>query len=94
MKKSGIGLGYILIEQKPFSNSSFLSLLHLCFRHLLTSQPQNHSSRSINDVMPMIGVRFYNQLDAMQGTNDILERELAKVRSTISLYCITLYSIL
>ena len=29
--------------------------------------------------MPIIGARFYNQLDTMQGRNDILERELAKV---------------
>jgi len=47
--------------------------------HLLTSQPQNHSPKSINDVMPIIGARFYNQLDTMQGRNDILERELSKV---------------
>ena len=35
--------------------------------------------RSINDVMPMIGARFYSQLDAAQLKNDVLEHELGKV---------------
>ena len=48
-------------------------------RHLLSTQHQNQSPKSINDVMPVIGARFYSQLDAMQGRYDILERELSKV---------------
>lgn len=55
----------------------------LC-RHLLSSQRPsgNHAPKSINDVMPVIGARFYNQLDAIQGRYDILERELSKVCTT------------
>ena len=34
--------------------------------------------RSVNDIMPMIGARFYTQLDAAQLRNDVLENELAK----------------
>lgn len=35
--------------------------------------------KSINDVMPMIGARFYTQLDATQVRCDVLQGELAKV---------------
>ena len=34
--------------------------------------------RSVNDIMPMIGARFYTQLDGIQQRSDILENELAK----------------
>lgn len=34
--------------------------------------------RSINDIMPMIGARFYTQLDAAQLRSDVVENELAK----------------
>ncbi|KAK2168696.1 hypothetical protein LSH36_15g19075 [Paralvinella palmiformis] len=34
--------------------------------------------RSINDVMPMIGARFYTQLDAALSHNDVIEQELSK----------------
>lgn len=37
--------------------------------------------KSINDIMPMIGARFYTQLDAAQVKSDVLEGELAKVRA-------------
>ena len=37
--------------------------------------------KSVNDIMPMIGARFYTQLDAAQVKCDVLEGELAKVRS-------------
>ena len=36
--------------------------------------------KSVNDIMPMIGARFYTQLDAAQVKCDVLEGELAKVR--------------
>jgi hypothetical protein len=39
--------------------------------------------KSINDVMPMIGARFYTQLDATQVRCDVLQGELAKVTHTI-----------
>ena len=35
--------------------------------------------KSVNDIMPMIGARFYTQLDAAQVKCDVLEGELAKV---------------
>uniref|UniRef100_A0A8C2K231 PAN2-PAN3 deadenylation complex subunit PAN3 n=1 Tax=Cyprinus carpio TaxID=7962 RepID=A0A8C2K231_CYPCA len=34
--------------------------------------------RSVNDIMPMIGARFYTQLDASQMRNDVIEEDLAK----------------
>ncbi|XP_060556604.1 PAN2-PAN3 deadenylation complex subunit pan3-like isoform X2 [Ruditapes philippinarum] len=34
--------------------------------------------RSINDIMPMIGARFYTQLDSAQLRSDVIETELAK----------------
>lgn len=43
--------------------------------YLITNQPR---ARSVNDIMPMIGARFYTQLDAAQMRNDVLEEELAK----------------
>lgn len=42
-------------------------------RYLLGSQ-----RRHITDLMPMIGARFYTQLDAVQNHSDNLENELAK----------------
>lgn len=43
--------------------------------------------RSVNDIMPMIGARFYTQLDAAQMRNDVIEEDLAKVKSAFkSLY--------
>lgn len=50
--------------------------LFFCFfsRYLLTNQQR----RSLTDLMPMIGARFYTQLDTMQIRGDVLENELAK----------------
>lgn len=45
--------------------------------HLLSSQVTSNP-HSINEVMPMIGARFYSQLDSTQGRCDLLESELAK----------------
>ena len=38
--------------------------------------------KSVNDIMPMIGARFYTQLDAAQVKSDVLEGELSKVLGT------------
>lgn len=46
------------------------------YRYLLTEQSR---LRSVNDIMPMIGARFYTQLDASQMRNDVIEEDLAKV---------------
>uniref|UniRef100_A0A8C6TC78 PAN2-PAN3 deadenylation complex subunit PAN3 n=1 Tax=Neogobius melanostomus TaxID=47308 RepID=A0A8C6TC78_9GOBI len=43
--------------------------------YLLTEQSR---LRSVNDIMPMIGARFYTQLDASQMRNDVIEEDLAK----------------
>ena len=61
--------------------SRYLSCLHGCVcvcgsRYLLTEQSR---LRSVNDIMPMIGARFYTQLDASQMRNDVIEEDLAKV---------------
>uniref|UniRef100_A0A8C5GMQ3 C3H1-type domain-containing protein n=1 Tax=Gouania willdenowi TaxID=441366 RepID=A0A8C5GMQ3_GOUWI len=45
--------------------------------YLLTEQSR---LRSVNDIMPMIGARFYTQLDASQMRNDVIEEDLAKVK--------------
>ena len=46
------------------------------YRYLLTNQSR---PRSINDIMPMIGARFYTQLDSAQLRSDVIENELTKV---------------
>ena len=46
------------------------------FRYLIYPQPR---PRNINDVMPMIGARFYSQLDATHLRNDVLEHALSRV---------------
>ncbi|XP_077984050.1 PAN2-PAN3 deadenylation complex subunit pan3-like [Glandiceps talaboti] len=43
--------------------------------YLLTNQ---NRLRNVNDIMPMIGARFYSQLDGAQMRSDIIEEELAK----------------
>ncbi|XP_076318798.1 poly(A) specific ribonuclease subunit PAN3 isoform X2 [Tachypleus tridentatus] len=43
--------------------------------YLLSSQSR---VRSINEIMPMIGARFYTQLDAAQMRSDVIENELTK----------------
>ena len=60
----------------PLWVSNLRSSLGRC---LLGPPPQTHM-KSINDIMPMIGARFYTQLDAAQVKSDVLEGELAKVR--------------
>ena len=59
----------------------------LVCRYLLTEQSR---LRSVNDIMPMIGARFYTQLDASQMRNDVIEEDLAKVRKHTSWCCICL----
>lgn len=49
-------------------------------RYLLTEQSR---LRSVNDIMPMIGARFYTQLDASQMRNDVIEEDLAKVSNVL-----------
>lgn len=34
--------------------------------------------RSVNDVMPMIGARFYSQIDSAQLRNDVLQDQLSR----------------
>lgn len=43
---------------------------------LLSSTPSGR--KSINEIMPMIGARFYSQLETAQMRNDMLENELSK----------------
>ncbi len=46
------------------------------FSYLLSPAPGR--MRNINDIMPMIGARFYAQLDSSQWRIDMLENELCK----------------
>ena len=49
----------------------------LCFLfRCLLNNPSR--TRSVNDIMPMIGARFYTQLDTVYSRNDALESELHK----------------
>nr|XP_012150894.1 PREDICTED: PAB-dependent poly(A)-specific ribonuclease subunit PAN3 isoform X1 [Megachile rotundata]XP_012150895.1 PREDICTED: PAB-dependent poly(A)-specific ribonuclease subunit PAN3 isoform X1 [Megachile rotundata] len=47
-------------------------------RNLILYLLSNQARRSVTDLMPMIGARFYTQLDAAQLRSDVLENELAK----------------
>lgn len=47
--------------------------------------------RSVNDIMPMIGARFYTQLDAAQMRNDVIEEDLAKVKCVVQGVCTHLH---
>ena len=53
----------------------YYSDLYFC-RYLLGNQ---NRPRSINDIMPMIGARFYTQLDSAQLRSDVIQNEMAKV---------------
>lgn len=58
---------YVFLILRQFLLSSFL----------LSSSPSGR--KSINEIMPMIGARFYSQLETAQMRNDMLENELSKV---------------
>ncbi|XP_031782945.1 PAN2-PAN3 deadenylation complex subunit pan3 [Nasonia vitripennis] len=47
-------------------------------RNLILYLLSNQARRSVTDLMPMIGARFYTQLDAAQLCSDVLENELTK----------------
>lgn len=47
-------------------------------RNLIMYLLSNQARRSVTDLMPMIGARFYTQLDAAQLRSDVLKNELAK----------------
>lgn len=52
------------------------------FRYLLTTT----NRRAVSDLMPMIGARFYIQLDALQTQCDMQDDELAKEMENGRLY--------
>jgi hypothetical protein len=67
-----ISLCKIYILKKQQSN------LFMYSRHFLL--PSNTlKPKHINECMPMIGARFYAQIDNLHVRGDILENELAKV---------------
>ncbi|XP_058790833.1 PAN2-PAN3 deadenylation complex subunit PAN3 [Phymastichus coffea] len=47
-------------------------------RNLIMYLLSNQIRKSVTDLMPMIGARFYTQLDAAQLCSDVLENELTK----------------
>ncbi|XP_061165359.1 PAN2-PAN3 deadenylation complex subunit pan3-like isoform X1 [Saccostrea echinata] len=69
------------IKRDNFQNSmeliarNYSADLKNFFLYLLTNQSR---PRSINDIMPMIGARFYTQLDSAQLRSDVIENELTK----------------
>lgn len=69
------------IKRDNFQNSmeliarNYSADLKNFFLYLLTNQTR---PRSINDIMPMIGARFYTQLDSAQLRSDVIENELTK----------------
>jgi PAB-dependent poly(A)-specific ribonuclease subunit 3 len=58
-----------------FVSRNYSSDLKNLILYLMTPQPH---ARNINDVMPMIGARFYSQLEATHLRNDILEQALSQ----------------
>lgn len=46
----------------------------------------SNNVRSVSDLMPMIGARFYTQLDALQTQCDMYQDELAKDMENGRLY--------
>ncbi|CAB3992243.1 PAB-dependent poly(A)-specific ribonuclease subunit PAN3-like [Paramuricea clavata] len=64
-------------QSMEFINLKYSNDLKNLILYLLRQPPPNHA-KSINDVMPMIGARFYTQLDATQVRCDVLQGELAK----------------
>ena len=55
-----------------------VSVIVVC-RYLISTTAAQPRPRNINDVMPMIGARFYSQLDATHLRNDVLEHALSRV---------------
>ncbi|KAK9886254.1 hypothetical protein WA026_015767 [Henosepilachna vigintioctopunctata] len=53
---------------------SYTSDLRNLIVYLLTT----HTRRNVTDIMPMIGARFYTQLDNLQNNVEVLENELSK----------------
>lgn len=47
-------------------------------RNLIMYLLTHTNRRSVTDLMPMIGARFYTQLDTVQSRTDLLENEVAK----------------
>lgn len=52
------------------------------FRYLLSQTTR----KAVTDLMPMIGARFYSQLDAIQCETDMLHDELSKEMENGRLY--------
>lgn len=70
-------------------NSYFLVLKLFNYNwisYLLTPAPAVIGHRCVTDLMPMIGARFYTQLDALQSKCDMQEDELAKEMENGRLY--------
>uniref|UniRef100_A0A182WIF7 PAN2-PAN3 deadenylation complex subunit PAN3 n=1 Tax=Anopheles minimus TaxID=112268 RepID=A0A182WIF7_9DIPT len=55
-------------------------------RNILICLLNSNARRSVTEIMPMIGARFYVQLDALQAQCDIQEDELAKEMENGRLY--------
>ncbi|VDM57166.1 unnamed protein product [Angiostrongylus costaricensis] len=65
-----------LVQQSmSYVSSHYSSDMKNLISYLLSPQP---TRKSINEIMPMIGARFYSQLESAQIRNDILENELSK----------------
>ncbi len=53
-------------------------MLVILFRYLLSSSQGSSRSKNIQEVMPMIGARFFSQLETTSLQADILEDQLAR----------------
>jgi len=62
------------------------SLLYVLNFGILSYLFTTNNRRSVTDLMPMIGARFYTQLDALQSQIDMQEDELAKEMENGRLY--------
>jgi len=64
-------------QSLEFVTRNYSNDLKTLIWHLISSQVTSNP-HSINEVMPVIGARFYSQLDSTQARSDLLESELFK----------------
>lgn len=53
---------------------------------MLSAKVSGHKITSINEIMPMIGARFYGHIENLQLKSDYLEDELSKVLHLFIIY--------
>eukprot|EP00039_Didymoeca_costata_P007684 m.102711 g.102711 ORF g.102711 m.102711 type:complete len:507 (+) comp13781_c0_seq1:196-1716(+) len=65
-----------LPQSFQYVSKHYTEHVYTILRYLLGANP--HGPKNLNDLMPMIGARFYTELESEAQTNTSLEHELAK----------------